>query len=149
MAAHISTLGFQIQAILKNLHEYFKSSPVSIAFFVFLLIVIVLDILKLRLIRIEKKNGFSDQACKFLDFERGGSVCRLPSCEQGFKDRKNSCEGCTGKILSITNADAVEQITASVTWKRSVVLIANCSRSVLPYASFLYTLFIAIFEKGS
>lgn len=149
MVANITSWGLQMQALLNSLEEYFKSSPVSTIFFLFLFAVATLNILKMCLIYWEKKNGDLDQACKYLGSGRDGPECKQSSCEQGFKDRNGSCEGCAGRTLSITNEDVAEYIIANASWKRIVILIANYSRSVLPYVSFLYTLFIAMFEKNS
>ena len=145
MDANITSWGLQMQTLWNSLQEYFKSSSVSTAFFLFLLVVIALNILKMCLIYREKKKGDLDQACKYLDSGRDGPECKHSSCKQGFKDRKGSCEGCAGKTFSITNEDVAEYIIASGTWKRIVILIANWSKMLLPYVSFLYTLFIAIF----
>ncbi len=146
MVAFIASLGSQISTSLKNLHDYFKSSPISTGFF-FLFIVAALNIFKAVLICLEKKKGYPDQACRYLFPGRHGPVCKLPSYEQGFKDRKNSCEGCSGKTFSITNEEVTERTAASAKWKRIIILLASYSKGVLPYVSFLYTLFIAIFEK--
>lgn len=149
MVVCITSGRLQMQANLNILQEYFKSSPVSTGFFLFLLAVITLDILKMCLIYREKKNRDLYQACIYLCSGRDGPECNHSSCKQGFKDRNGSCEGCAGKTLPITNEDVVKHIIAGATWKRIVIAIANCSRSILPYVSFIYTLFIAIFEKNS
>lgn len=147
MAAFIAVWSFRVPTILEDLFAYFKSSPTSIGFFLFLLVVATLNIFKAVLIFLEKKKGYPDQSCRYLSPGRNGLVCELPSCEQGFKDRKNSCEGCTGKTFSVTNEEVSERIAASDMRKRVIILLANYSKGILPYISFLYTLLIAIFEK--
>lgn len=139
----------QIQTISRSLLVYFEASPISTSFFLFLFFVASLNILKSILIHWEKKNGYSDLKCRYLSIERDEQVCKLQSRKQEFKDRKNSCNGCAGRTFSVTNEDVADRLAASATWKRIAILLADCSRSILPYVSFLYTLFIAIFEKAN
>lgn len=99
------------------------------------------------LVYFERKNGYLDQTCKYLFSGQYGPACRIRYYEQGFKDRNNSCEGCRGKTISITNEEIFECIAANVMWKRIIILIVKYSNAILPYISFFYTLFVAIFEK--
>ena len=140
MVAFFSSCFFQIQTILTKLVNYFKSSAVGCCFFVFLFIVAILDIFKGILIWLEKKNGYPDQACKYLSSGRDSPVCNVSSRKQGFKDRNNSCEGCSGKTLSISNEEVSNYIIASGTWKRVFIVLTNCTRQMIPYVSFIYTL---------
>lgn len=58
MVVCITSGRLQMQANLNIVQEYFKSSPVSTGFFLFLLAVITLDILKMCLIYREEKWRF-------------------------------------------------------------------------------------------
>lgn len=143
----ISNCFLSIQAILKALYNYFESSLISTLFFTFLIVIAFLNAFKMFLVRSEKKNGYQDQPCRHLCSEREGPMCRLPSCVQEFKARKNSCEGCNKKSTSVPDEEVAERVSDSSLWKCFIVRAADYGRAILPYVSFLYTLIIAIYEK--
>lgn len=136
-----------IEKIYESFCNYFKSYPTSIVFSLFFLITAILNIVRWILIWQERKHMGSNQRCKYLLTNQNEADCDLPSYRQKFQERGNSCTGCTGKTVGITNEDTIERIVKGSPWKLAIIVMANCSRSILPYASFLYTLALAIFKK--
>ena len=134
---------------LSRMFDYFTSSTISIVFFLFLCVAHILNVIRDHLVSSEKKTGYPDRACIRLAKGRKGQVCTSSRYKTDFKKRNNSCEGCKGKNVSITNDEVLEQITASATWKRIIVYLSNWCKSILPYMAFLYTLLIAIFETSN
>lgn len=135
-----------IQTIYESICNYLKSSPTSIFFSLFFFSVAILNIIRGILIWYEKKSMASNQRCKYLITDQNSSDCSLPSYRQGFHDKGDSCTGCAGKTLNMTNEEAMERAMKGATWKCVIIIIANSSRNILPYVSFLYTLSIAVFE---
>ena len=137
----------EIKTVIKIFSAYFKLSPISSAFFFTLFVVLVLNAVKGILIWCEKKKGDPSQSCKFLikkDDEHRG--CSIPRRQIAFKKNGYSCKGCKGKTFNMTNSEAEERAAIGAAWKRIIIMLANCSKSLLPYISFLYTLVLAIFE---
>lgn len=137
----------EIETIMKTFSDYFKLSPISSAFFFTLFVVLVLNAVKGILIWHEKKTGDHSQSCKFLikkdDDNRG---CSIPRRQKDFIKNGDSCKGCKGKTFNMTTSEAEERAASGAAWKRIIIIIANCSKNLLPYISFLYTLVLAIFE---
>lgn len=136
-----------IQTVYDYFCNYLKVSPTSIIFSVFFLATAILEIIREVLIWQEKKRMAPKQRCQYLLTEQNSSNCDLPEYRQGFRERGNNCTGCAGKTVSIKNEDAIERMVKRAPWKLAIILMANYSRNILPYASFLYTLSIAIFKK--
>ncbi len=146
MAVLTDIMANGIQPIYESLCSYLKSSPASVTFSLFFSAVAILNIIRGILIWYEKKSMASNQRCKYLITNQSSSDCSIPSYWQGFHDREDSCAECPGKTFDITNEEAMERAMKGAWWKCIIILMANWSRNILPYASFLYTLIIAIFE---
>lgn len=139
-------MDYNTQPIYEFLCNYLKSSPVSIVFSLFFCAAAILNVVRGILIWYEKKSMALNQRCKYLITDESSSDCSVPSYRQGFHDRGDDCAECPGKTFDITNEDAMERAMKGSLWKCIIILMANYSRNILPYASFLYTLIIAIFE---
>ena len=139
----------QIDEFFKRILVYLKDSPISIVFLIFIVVVFVLNIIKRVIIYLEKKHGARYQSCMFLVVEANKQDCNLPSHRTYFKENENGCDGCTGKTINMTDADAEIRIVKSSAWKKVVVILANYGKNALPYISFFYTLIITIFEKNN
>lgn len=48
----------------------------------------------------------------------------------------------------MTDAEAENRVADGTLWKRIILLLANCSKNMLPYISFIYTLVVTIFENN-
>lgn len=49
----------------------------------------------------------------------------------------------------MTDVEVENRIVMGYVWKYRIVLLANYSKYVLPYISFLYTLAMTVFEKNN
>lgn len=135
------------QIIFSSLYNYFKLSPISTAFFVFLLGTVLLNLIEEIIIWSEKKNVILSKSCIYLVIEKGNQSCDLSSRQKDFKARGNSCESCKGKAVNVTKAELEERAANGSQWKRIAILSAKYIRNILPYLSFFYTLALAIFEN--
>lgn len=148
MANFIDVLVTQIKIIIRGIPYHLTEFPISIMFLAFLILVFVLNIIKKNLISSEKKRGDLYQSCKYLVEQRNGQDCSHPSYRKQFRNNENGCSGCQGRVLKMTDIDAEELILNGKKWKRTILLLANCGKSLLPYISFLYTLVVTIFENN-
>lgn len=143
MIKFVDNLYNQFENICSNIPEHFKEFPISTAFLLFLGCVLILNIARKILISSEKRKGILDQSCIFLDTSNNKQDCKNSTYRKRFKKR-GSCEKCWGKSYNMTDEEAENLIAKGVIWKRIVLLVANESKSMLPYLSFLYTLIVAI-----
>lgn len=135
------------QIVFSSLYEYFKLSPISTAFFIFLLGTMLLNLIKEIIIWSEKKNVILSESCIYLVIEKSNQSCDLPSRQKDFKVRGDSCEGCKGKTINITKEEMEKRVANDSQWKCIIILSAKYIRNILPYLSFFYTLALAIFEN--
>ena len=133
--------------LAETILTHFQDSHVSVGFFVFIFLVFILDIIKQIMIWKEKKDRSHDLTCKFL-INSDEQDCSLSKFNNYFKDNLNSCEGCPGKTIEMTNKDAEELMTKGSLIKKILVFLANFSKNILPYLSFLYTLCVVVFKNN-
>lgn len=134
-------------ATVTSLYNYFEHSLISISFFIFLLAVAILNIIREIIVRAEKKNVILDRPCIYLVIGITDQSCGLSSRKENFKRKGNSCDGCTGKNIGISKEDLEDRARNESAWKSIIILLAKYARNVLPYMSFFYTLAITLFEK--
>lgn len=146
--AFINSILDQIEIIWKGIPQHFKDSSVSTMFLAIIVVVFILDICKKIFIWWEKKKGTPHQSCEYLVKISGGQDCDHSSYRKQFKENGNSCEGCKGKLYKMTDIEAENRILRGKTCKRLIILLANHSKNLLPYVSFLYTLAVTIFENN-
>lgn len=140
-------LTIKVGCIIDVFRNYFKLSPISSSFIFILFIVFCLNFVKAILIWRERKQGDQSQSCKFLiKKEDEHHCCSIRHRQKKFIKNGCSCSGCKGKTFCMTNIEAEERAAAGAVWKKVVIQIANGSKNLLPYISFLYTLVLAIFE---
>ena len=138
----------QIEIIWKGIPQHFKDFSVSTVFFVFIMVVIILNICKKIFVWWEKKKGTPHQSCEYLVKVSGGQDCDHLSHRKRFKENGNSCEECKGKTYKMTDIEAENRALRGIKCKRIIILLANHSKNLLPYVSFLYTLAVTIFENN-
>lgn len=148
MKGFLDSLLVQLEIVLNGVSEYFKESPMSTVFFVFIILVFVLNITKGFLVWLEKKRGTPYQSCKYLIEEDNEQDCSHLSHRKYFKSNENGCEGCRGKSFKMTDAEAEYRVADGNLCKRIIILLANYSKNMLPYISFIYTLVVTIFENN-
>lgn len=136
-----------LQNFFVEIYEYLKTSSLSVKFFVFVIVIFVLNILKSIFIWYEKRITAPRQKCKYLIEEKYQYGCSLSMYEKRFKEKKDSCEGCKGKNTGISNQEAEERIRDGKKWQYIVIFLANSGKNILPFMSLVYTLCIGIFEK--
>ena len=137
----------QVSIICHGLPRHLRESPISTVFLICIIIVLVLNIIKHCFICLEKRRGTPHLSCEYLFISENGQDCDHLSYRKRFKKNGNSCEGCRGKSFQMTNAEAEKRVVTGAIWKHIIILMANYSKSLLPYISFLYTLAMAIFEN--
>lgn len=138
----------QIEIIRKGIPQHFKDFSVSTVFFIFIVVVIILNICKKIFVWWEKKKGTPHQSCEYLVKVSGGQDCDHLSHRKRFKENGNSCEECKGKSYKMTDIEAENRVLRGKKCKRIIILMANFSKNLLPYVSFLYTLAVTIFENN-
>lgn len=148
MAKFIQDLFIQLEIVCKGAPEHFKQVPISALFFIYLILVFILNIIKRVLILIEKKRGTPHQSCEYLVKIKNGQDCNHPSYRKHFKNNGNSCERCHGKSFKMTDSEAENRVVKGNIFKCVLICLANYSKNMLPYISFFYTLVIAIFENN-
>lgn len=144
----INRLLLQFKVDFIAITEYFKDSLISTIFFVFLIGVLVLNIIKKIFIWQERKNCMRNQACEYLVKIGDKQDCDIPFRRKRFIKRGNSCTGCWGKSFKMTDEEVENRIKRGNYVKHAMIVLANGGRSMLPYISFCYTLAIAIFENN-
>lgn len=148
MSDFLISLLVQLDIVFNGVSEHFKESPLSTIFLIFLILVFVLNILKRVLVWLEKKHGILHQSCKYLIVVNNGQDCSHSSHREYFKQNENGCEGCRGKSFKLTDAEAENRVVDGAPWKHIILLLANYSKNMLPYISFIYTLVVTIFENN-
>lgn len=93
----------------------------------------------------EKKSN-RDKPCKFLT--ANGQDCGSSVYKHYYDKKLDNCDGCLGKLISMTDDEAENIIMNKSTCMKFFILFINFMRDALPYASFIYTLFITLFEKA-
>lgn len=139
----------QLKYIINNFFEHFSESPISATFFVFIFCVFFLNIIRKMFIWQERKNVSRNHRCKYLINLGDEQDCDIPSRRRQFRDNGNSCASCRRRALEMTDDEAENRIAMGYGWKYRIVLLANYSKYVLPYISFLYTLAITVFGKSN
>lgn len=144
----LDTIFVQLVTDFKLVFEYFKGSLISTIFFVVLISISILNIIKKALIWQEKKANMKNKTCEFL-IQRGNQQdCDILSRRQRFIDKGRSCKGCKGRSIKMSDAEAENRIKKGGFVKYLLIMLADGGRSLLPYISFCYTLVIAIFEHN-
>ena len=133
----------------KDIFLFIQGSPVSIIFLLFLFLSGLLNLIKWILIGLEKKQASKDARCINLTTESGEQSCGNPNYRKYFKENANGCDGCPGRTSGLTNVDAESRAYAKSIWMKMIILLANYCKVLLPYASFLYTLLLAVFQSQS
>jgi len=143
----VDILIIKVCGIIDVFRNYLKLSPISSTFIFILFIVFCLNFVKAFLIWRERKQGDQSQSCKYLiKKEDEHHYCSIRRRQKKFIENGCSCSGCKGKTFCMTNIEAEERAAAGAVWKKVVIQVANGSKNLLPYISFLYTLVLAIFE---
>ncbi|WP_435645215.1 hypothetical protein [Butyricicoccus porcorum] len=147
MVKYMGDLLAQMQIIITTVLEHLAGHPLSTFFLIFIVITIISNVIKRIFISQEKKYRSPYQTCEYLITGSNGQDCDHLSHRKTFKMNQNSCTGCRGKSLKMTDAEAENRIIKGVAWKCAIVLFANSARNILPYLSFIYTLTVTIFNK--
>ena len=137
-----------MEIVIESVKKHFEEYPTSVIFLYCIFGVLILNIIRRLLIWLEKKRGMHNQACRYLFVVRNEQDCNHYSYRKQFKQNGNNCEKCRGKTSAMTDAEAETRILSGSIWKRSIVRLANLSRNMLPYASFVYTLVITALENS-
>lgn len=136
----------QLDVLFNGIPKYFKESPISTFFLIFLLVELCLNIVKRIFIWQEKKKEVSNQPCECFIIDEKGQDCCHPLYREYFKQNGNSCAECKGKSFELTDVQAEKRIVSGKTWKKVIFISASYGKSLLPYITFIYTLSVAIFE---
>nr|WP_300797492.1 hypothetical protein [uncultured Acetatifactor sp.] len=138
----------QIEITCRAIYQHFKEFSVSKVFLIIVVVVFSLNICKRVFIWWEKKKGTPFQSCEYLVKVNKRQDCDHSFYRKKFKENGNSCEKCKGKSYKMTDIEAENRVLRGQKYKRIIVLMANHSKNLLPYVSFLYTLAVAIFENN-
>lgn len=147
MKSFINAFFSQIEIIFSKFPEHFRESPISTIFLIFIVLTLFLNIIKRTFVWCEKKRGTPHLSCEYLVDVENGQDCDHPSY-RNFFEMNEGCTGCRGKSFKMTDEEAERRIAKGDKWKYIIILGANCSKSVLPYISFFYTLAIATFGNN-
>lgn len=147
MKNFFNTLANNVAIVFESVQKHFEKYPTSVIFLYCILGVLFLNIIKQLLIWLEKKRGMPNQSCRYLYTIRNEQDCNHFSYRKRFKQNGNNCEKCPGKTSTMTDSEAETRILSSSIPKRWIVRLANWSRIILPYASFVYTLVITALEN--
>ncbi len=145
----MKTFILQLKFVIDNIFEHFNESPISATFFVFIFCVFLLNIIRKIFIWQEKKNRSKNQRCKYLINLGNEQDCDIPSQRKQFREKGNSCADCQRKSFGMTDTEAENRIAMGYVWRYRIILLADYSKSVLPYISFLYTLVVTVFGKNN
>lgn len=137
----------QSEFVFENIFEHFSESPISATFFAFIVFVFFLNIIKRIFIWQERNSRTQNRRCKYLINLGNEQDCDISSQRKQFRKNGNSCAGCRRKALDMTDDEVENRIAMGYVWKYRIVLLANYSKYVLPYISFVYTLALTVFEK--
>lgn len=138
----------QVSIICQGLPRHLKESPISTFFLIYIILVFILNIIKQDFICLEKRRGTPHLSCEYLFTSKNGQDCDHLYYRKRFKRNGNSCEGCRGKSFQMTDAEVEKRVDKGAVWKHIIIFMANYSKSLLPYMSFLYTLAMTIFENN-
>lgn len=148
MRIFFNSLGINLEIVFEGVQKHFAKYPTSIVFLFCILGVLILNIIRQLLIWLEKKRGIPNQACRYLYIVRNEQDCNHFTYRKRFKKNGNDCEKCWGKTSTMTDSEAETRILSGNLLKRWIVRLANWSRTILPYASFVYTLVITALENN-
>lgn len=139
----------QLKYVINDIFEHFSESPISATFFIFIFCVFFLNIIRKIIICQERKNRSQNHRCKYLINLGNEQDCDIPSRRKQFREKGNSCASCRRRALEMTDVEVENRIAMGYVWKYRIVLLANYSKYVLPYISFLYTLAMTVFGKNN
>lgn len=148
MLTFINNILNQIEIILKGIPQHFKDFSVSTMFFIFMVVVFILNMCKKIFVWREKKKGTPHQSCEYLVKISGGQDCDHSLYRKQFKENGNSCMECKGKSYKMTDIEAEDRVLRGKKCNRFIILLANHGKNLLPYVSFLYTMAVTIFENN-
>lgn len=148
MKTFFSSFGINLEIVFEGVRRHFEKYPTSVVFLYGILGVFILNIIRQLLIWLEKKRGMPNQACRYLYIIRNEQDCNHFSYRKRFRQNGNNCEKCRGKTSNMTDSEAETRILSGSFLKRWIVRLANWSRTILPYASFVYTLVITALENN-
>lgn len=148
MMIFINNILDQLEIILKGVPQHFKDFSVSTVFFLFIMVVFILNICKRIFVWWERKKGTPHQSCEYLVKVNGKQDCDHLSYRKQFREKGNSCEECKGKSYKMTDMEAENRVVRGKKYKKIIILLANHSKNLLPYISFIYTLAVTIFENN-
>lgn len=143
----INSTVINVDIVFESVQKHCEKYPTSVVFLYCIVGVLILNIIRAFLIWLEKKRGMPNQPCKFLSTEGNQQDCNHPSYRNRFKKNGGDCEKCWGKTSPMTDSEAETRILSGNVLKRCIVRIANWSRTILPYASFVYTLILTALEN--
>lgn len=144
MKTVLDTACKQMGIVLESMQIHFKEYPTTKFFLGCIMVVMILNIIKRCLVWREKKRGTPNQACIFLFTVRDEQDCSHLFYRKQFKENGSDCEQCRGKITQMTDAEAELRILSGNPWACWIVRLANGSKNILPYMSFVYTLVLTI-----
>lgn len=88
--------------------SYSAAFIISIIFLSFTILLALSDIIRIILIRRERRRIGNAMKCKHLGMRDGKQICTNDFFEEFFFNDNNSCSGCKGKAVDVTDHDLEE-----------------------------------------
>lgn len=148
MTALFKHLLSQFLLFFQNVVLFLKGSPLSSAFLVFMVFSLALCVAKQIIIYQVKKQIASNFPCSSLKPLNGTQYCSDSKYSSYFEENNHSCQGCIGRNSNIESTQVQSYISGSPI-KKTVVILSDIVFLILPYASFIYSLFSAVLAQGN